>query len=108
MHPRLKKALKVISVSLCALVLLLVLFIVWAVNGTGDTSEILEGEVRRTAGVDAPTLPPAEELKVLTWNIAYGRGPAGDESGPWTLKHIESHLDQIPISEWHVVVTRDD
>jgi len=95
MHPRLKKALKVVLVSLCVLVFLLIAFILWAISGRGDTSEILEGEVRQTPGVEAKALPPADELRILTWNIAYGRGPAGDESGPWTREHIESHLDKI-------------
>ncbi len=42
-----------------------------------------------------PVAAPKDELGVLSWNIAYGRGPAGDEAGPWTRAHIVDHLDRI-------------
>ena len=46
-----------------------------------------------TSAPPAPAQVP--ELRVLTFNIGYGRGPAGDASGPWSAEQIRLGLDGI-------------
>ncbi|NUN14601.1 MAG: endonuclease/exonuclease/phosphatase family protein [Myxococcales bacterium] len=84
--------------TLVATILVVVLgYLAWAASGRGDGSAILE-----TPPEKVPELPDAAlgyasagELGVVTWNIGYGRGAAGDLSGPWPREHIERHLDGI-------------
>lgn len=70
------------------LIVAFAVFFFWA-SGTHDG---MSGRMTN-AGRDA--LPTPRELAVLTFNVAYGRGPAGDASGPWTEEHIRRHLDGI-------------
>lgn len=84
--------------TLVATILVVVLgYLAWAASGRGDGAAILE-----TPPEKVPELPDAAigyatagELGVVTWNIGYGRGAAGDLSGPWTREHVERHLDGI-------------
>jgi len=46
-------------------------------------------------GTSVAPVASSGELGILSWNIAYARGPAGDEAGPWSREHIVEHLDNI-------------
>jgi endonuclease/exonuclease/phosphatase family metal-dependent hydrolase len=80
------------------LILVVVAFFFWASGGDSDDREVAPGRVLdRSAQVAVKAFPPAGTnppgaLTVVSFNIGYGRGPAGDESGPWTREHIEKHL----------------
>jgi len=69
-------------------------FFFWASSGDSDEREVAPGLL-----LENPKAPPAPasvpELRVLAFNIGYGRGPAGDASGPWTEAHIRAQLDGI-------------
>lgn len=68
-------------------------FLWWASGGETDTRDVAPGEVVNAPGVTPPA--PPRELRVVTFNIGYGRGPAGDYSGPWSEAEIKGHLDGI-------------
>ena len=69
-------------------------FFFWASGGDSDDREVAPGLLFENP--KAPLAPPTvTELRVLTFNIGYGRGPAGDASGPWTEAHIRTQLDGI-------------
>jgi endonuclease/exonuclease/phosphatase family metal-dependent hydrolase len=80
--------------SLLALVAVAGVSYMWASSGDSDEREVAPGLLFTN-----PSAKPAEgapsSLRVLTFNIGYGRGPAGDESGPWTREQIEQGLDGI-------------
>jgi endonuclease/exonuclease/phosphatase family metal-dependent hydrolase len=81
---------------LAALVVLLVVLYFWASGGAEYTDGPTPGIALKGPGTVAasPAGGPGT-LSVMSFNIGYGRGPAGDESGPWTRAHIEQHLDGI-------------
>ena len=70
-------------------------FLFWATGGRGDTDEILESSPVHLGLPSAETTVTPGELALVAWNIAYGRGVAGDKSGPWSRRHIVKHLDAI-------------
>ena len=74
-------------------VLAAVVFLWWASGGEEDTREVAPGEIVAAAGVTPPPAP--SEITVVTFNIGYGRGPAGDYAGPWTQAQITGWLDGI-------------
>lgn len=78
-------------------VLAAVLFIWWASGGQTDTAPISAGRITNPSGAaheaDPATTP--DTLTAMSFNIGYGRGPAGDYSGPWTREHIVRELDGI-------------
>lgn len=82
-------------------VLMAVALFFWASGGDSDDREVAPGQVfDRSAQVAVKAFPdpaasPPDALTVVAFNIGYGRGPAGDESGPWTREHIVAHLDGI-------------
>lgn len=82
-------------------VLMAVALFFWASGGDSDDREVAPGQVLdRSAQVAVKAFPdpaasPPDALTVVAFNIGYGRGPAGDESGPWTREHIVAHLDGI-------------
>lgn len=77
-------------------------FFFWA-SGGDSYSETPEPApiVLNPAGSEPPPVAAGSplELGVITFNIGYARGPAGDESGPWTADLIRANLvgiaDQI-------------
>lgn len=96
----LKRIIKGLAMFLAVFVGVVVLgvgaFVWWASGGDDNPALISAGVITRVA--DAPNAAPAgtpTHLTALTFNIGYGRGHAGDESGPWTLAHIHAHLDGI-------------
>jgi len=85
---------KILGVLLVVLVLAFVVFYFWASGGDSDDRPVAPGMVLDNAAGAPPPDAPAT-LAVVTFNIGYGRGPAGDESGPWTEAHVRHHLDAI-------------
>jgi endonuclease/exonuclease/phosphatase family metal-dependent hydrolase len=68
----------------------------WAKSGRGDES--LEAHFPTERLPDAVSPPPFASggaLRVMTYNIAYGRGDGSDSGGPWSREHIERNLDAI-------------
>lgn len=63
------------------------LFFLWASASYRDAP----GTLRSAAS----NRPIPTELGVLAYNIGYARGPAGDNSGPWTEAHIKKGLDDL-------------
>lgn len=86
---------------IAVLILVLVALFFWASGGDSDDRDVAPGlVVDRSAQASARVFPdpaatPPDAINVVSFNIGYGRGPAGDESGPWTREHIEKHLDGI-------------
>jgi endonuclease/exonuclease/phosphatase family metal-dependent hydrolase len=80
-------------ITLVALVVLLVGLYLWASGGDAYTDGPGPGELVSLPATAPP--PVGDTLTVMSFNIGYGRGPAGDEAGPWTREHITSHLDAI-------------
>ncbi len=74
----------------------MVLFVCWASGGSAY-DEAVEPAQTLTLGADDSLSrdTDARVLTVVTFNIAYGRGPAGDGAGPWERSHIIAHLDGI-------------
>jgi endonuclease/exonuclease/phosphatase family metal-dependent hydrolase len=91
------RVLRAFFVVLLLLVGVAVVLYMWASSGDSDECLVAPGELFSNPA--AKPVPPLAEgpvrLKVLAFNIGYGRGPAGDESGPWTREHIEQGLDGI-------------
>lgn len=91
-----RKVAKWILMMLLVLVLTLVALFFWASAGDSDDRPVSPGLI-----VDLSTDPKtrvktdADTVGVVTFNIGYGRGPAGDESGPWTREHIIAQLDGL-------------
>jgi endonuclease/exonuclease/phosphatase family metal-dependent hydrolase len=94
------------------LLLLLGGFVLWASGGTTDHREVASFDVQVLveASANGESFAPPD-LTAITFNIGYGRGPAGDDSGPWTREHIERHLDgiaeQIRASGAHVAALQE-
>ncbi|GMV40820.1 MAG: endonuclease [Myxococcales bacterium] len=101
-------------VALLALLGVLVvaaLLLWWAASGTTDSRSVSPGEVHVFAGATRAESGVGDELIVVGYNIAYGRGPGGDEAGPWTRDHIERTLDalaaQIEATGAHVAALQE-
>lgn len=70
------------------------IFFFWASSGDSDERDIAPGLLFENPS--APAAPTSvTELRVMSFNIGYGRGPAGDASGPWSEAHIRAQLDGI-------------
>ncbi len=70
-------------------------WLVWAASGRADDDPVFNHTIRTLPGSPLRTTL-GKTLRVLTWNIAYGRGGGrGDEQGPWTRHEIESNLEGI-------------
>ena len=54
-----------------------------------------EKVVRVPGSQDDALTSQGADLRVVTFNIGYGRGPAGDASGPWSEEQIRAGLDCI-------------
>lgn len=85
---RVRRLVRWVLALILVLVLAFAVFFFWA-SGTND------GAGGRLVNRDGGAVVAPRELKVMTFNVAYGRGPAGDLSGPWTEEHIRRHLDGI-------------
>ena len=80
--------------TILALVVAFAIFFFWASSGDSDDRETAPGTIsENSAAAPAPAQVP--ELRVMTFNIGYGRGPAGDASGPWSEEQIHAGLDGI-------------
>jgi endonuclease/exonuclease/phosphatase family metal-dependent hydrolase len=77
-----------------ALLVAFAIFFFWASGGDSDEREVAPGHVFDNPAGAAPPASVAE-LTVVAFNIAYGRGPDGDASGPWSEAHIRRHLAGI-------------
>jgi len=91
------RTLKGLGLAVGLVVLAAVLFIWWASGGQTDTAPVSDAHVTNVSGAPHgadPATPPIA-LTAMSFNIGYGRGPAGDYSGPWTREHIVRHLDGI-------------
>jgi endonuclease/exonuclease/phosphatase family metal-dependent hydrolase len=92
------------------LVALFAIFFFWASGGDSDEREVAPGILLENP---AGMAPPGEvrELRVLAFNIGYGRGAAGDVSGPWSEEEIRANLDgvasQIRTSEADLVFLQE-
>lgn len=87
---------RIVRVALWAvlgLVVAFAIFFFWASGGDSDDRLVAPGVLGENPKGTKKT--EARELKVLTFNIAYGRGPAGDASGPWAESEIRQGLDGI-------------
>lgn len=95
----LRRVVKMVLIVLAALLVALVALFFWASSGDNYTDDPSPGLVlTRAAGVAPDVAAPADgpgTVAVMAFNIGYGRGPAGDEAGPWTREHIVSHLENI-------------
>lgn len=88
------RILKWLGVLVVLLVVAFVVFYFWASGGDSDDRAVAPGLLLdNPAGEPPPSAPTT--LTVVSFNIGYGRGPAGDESGPWSEEHIRQHLDGI-------------
>ena len=89
--------LKWLGLALGVLLLAALAFLWWASGGQTDAALVSPGAL--TVRPDAPGAAPADRppaaITAISFNIGYGRGPAGDYSGPWTREHITRHLDLI-------------
>lgn len=97
MKVRLLKAVTIVAVALGLMVVGLAGFLLWAAAGTTNDAAVSPGKVvvlDEDVAVAAAKAAP-QKLTVMGFNIAYGRGPGGDEDGPWTREHIVRHLDGI-------------
>ena len=97
MKVRLRKVVTIVAVMLGLVGVGLVGFFLWASSGTTNDDAVSPGEVvvlDEDVALAAAMAEP-REITVLGFNIAYGRGPGGDEAGPWTRDHIVRHLDGI-------------
>lgn len=70
-----------------AILFFLIGFLYWAHGGPLHESFIGKNDV--------PASPAGNELKVVSYNIAYGRGLKGDKGGLKDVKTIKSNLDNI-------------
>ncbi|HWI26521.1 MAG TPA: glycosyltransferase [Stellaceae bacterium] len=68
--------------------------ILWAANGAEET-ERDEGIMELCSARAAPAKRASRDVKVATWNIAYGRGNGTDDGGPWPRALIAEKLDAI-------------
>lgn len=91
------RTLKWLGLALGLVVLAAILFVWWASGGQTDTSPVSLSRVENIPDATGAADPSAtlDRLTVMTFNIGYGRGPAGDLSGPWTREHILHHLDGL-------------
>jgi endonuclease/exonuclease/phosphatase family metal-dependent hydrolase len=89
-----RRVAKFIGIFILVVLVTFAVFFVWASGGDSDDREVAPGLILELPASGAPRAATTE-LKVVTFNIGYGRGPAGDESGPWTREHIVKHLDGI-------------
>lgn len=81
-------------VALCLVAF--VIFYFWASGGDSDDRLEAPGQLLdNPAGAPPPAPGDITTLTAVTFNIGYARGPAGDDSGPWTAEHIRLHLDAI-------------
>lgn len=96
--------------TVLVLVALFTIFFFWASAGDSDDREVAPGMLLENPSGVAPPEAPAE-LTVLSFNIGYGRGPAGDIAGPWSEDHIRAGLDgvaaQIRTSEADLVLLQE-
>jgi endonuclease/exonuclease/phosphatase family metal-dependent hydrolase len=75
-------------------VLALAAAVIWMADGI-QTPETIDGRVRTIDGVEAKTSTPAE-LRVLSWNIAWGYGWGSEGSGSAKEKdHFDRSLDAM-------------
>jgi glycosyltransferase involved in cell wall biosynthesis/endonuclease/exonuclease/phosphatase family metal-dependent hydrolase len=74
--------------------------LVWAASGMADPKAREDGPIEvfanrfSIASVETKARPP-RSLRVLSWNIAYGRGPSTDDAGPFSRALIEENLHRI-------------
>lgn len=88
------RILRWLALTVLLLVVAFAIFFFWASSGDSDDRPIAPGVI--TENKAAPPAPPqVPELRVMTFNIGYGRGPAGDASGPWTEEQIRAGLRGI-------------
>ena len=101
----------VLGTALLGLVVLVVVFIVWASRGTTDDRAVAPGEVYVLATATTGDTRVDGTLNVIGFNMAYGRGPGGDDEGPWSRERVEETLDaiveQIRDSGAHVVALQE-
>ena len=76
-------------------ILVVVAAFLWAGSeqGTSDTPAEFEIHEVTDAGSDKPD--GVGPLRLLSWNIGYGRGDLGDYSGPWKREVFEKNLQGI-------------
>jgi len=90
----LKRSLKVMIYSIVALLLVFVVLFFWASSGDDYSSETTDGLlITRPEAAAAPE--QGDGFTVMAFNIAYGRGPGTDDSGPWPRERFIAHLDGI-------------
>ena len=73
-------------------------FFFWASGGDAYSETPEPAPILLNAAGSEPAPIPAGspfELGVVTFNIGYGRGPAGDESGPWPYETFRTNLVAI-------------
>lgn len=76
------------------LVLAFVVFFFWASGGDSNTEPVSPGDLRTNpSGLEPPAAPTT--LTVMSFNIGYARGPAGDNSGPWEESIFTANLEHI-------------
>jgi endonuclease/exonuclease/phosphatase family metal-dependent hydrolase len=96
-----RQGLKIMGLVLLTLLLVVALTFLWASSGDAYSESPEPGLLLKGPGRVAPPVAPTA-LTVMSFNIGYGRGPAGDYVGPWTRAHVEQHLsgvaDQIAAS----------
>ncbi len=85
---------KVVVYTILSVVGVLVALILYASSETGSGEERMEVPVVSRSVADTPGAAESQ-LRFITWNIGYGRGDAGDYSGPWTRELVISNLDGI-------------
>lgn len=99
------------SLTLLGLLVVAALLLWWAASGTTDDRPVSPGEVHVFTGATHALGGIDDELVVVGFNIAYGRGPGGDDAGPWTRELIERTLDgiaaQIQASGAHVAALQE-
>lgn len=88
------RGLKIMGIVLLTLLLAVVGAFLWASSGDAYTDGPGPGLLLKGPGRVAPPEAPTA-LTVMSFNIGYGRGPAGDYVGPWTRAHVEQHLSGI-------------
>ncbi|MFO0749192.1 MAG: endonuclease/exonuclease/phosphatase family protein [Myxococcota bacterium] len=84
-----------LAFAVLLLVVAFVVFFFWASGGDSDSELVSPGDSFENVAATAPAPGKVSSLTVVSFNIGYARGPAGDDSGPWDESIFRQNLDAI-------------